>query len=160
MEPLTAAPARLRVFVYGTPAPQGSKRHVGNGVMVESSPKVRPWREDVKLAALRALELTPEWDRAARVVRLAVTFTLARPRAHYRTGRHADELREGAPALHGTKPDLDKLLRSTCDALGTAGVYVDDSRVAAAVACKLYVGSPGAPLSVPGAWIELTGESR
>lgn len=27
----------LTVTVLGTPAPQGSKRHVGNGVVVESS---------------------------------------------------------------------------------------------------------------------------
>ena len=35
-----------------TPAPQGSKRHVGNGRMVESSAKVKPWREAVRQEAL------------------------------------------------------------------------------------------------------------
>ena len=30
--------------VIGIPGAQGSKRHVGNGVMVESSKKVKPWR--------------------------------------------------------------------------------------------------------------------
>lgn len=29
--------------VIGLPAPQGSKKHVGHGVMVESSKKVKPW---------------------------------------------------------------------------------------------------------------------
>ena len=42
----------ITIRVYGTPAPQGSKRHVGRGVMVESSKKVKPWREAVKQAAL------------------------------------------------------------------------------------------------------------
>ena len=41
----------LTFRVYGTPAPQGSKRHVGRGVMVESSKKVAPWRQDVVAAA-------------------------------------------------------------------------------------------------------------
>jgi len=38
--------------VWGIAAPQGSKRHVGNGVMLESSDRVRPWRQDVRFAAL------------------------------------------------------------------------------------------------------------
>ena len=42
---------RLTIVAYGQPAPQGSKRHVGKGVMVESSKKLRPWRQDVKAAA-------------------------------------------------------------------------------------------------------------
>ena len=40
----------LRINVLGTPAPQGSKRHVGRGIMVESSRLVGPWREAVKAA--------------------------------------------------------------------------------------------------------------
>ena len=31
----------------GDPAPQGSKRHVGNGIMVESSKKLPVWREQL-----------------------------------------------------------------------------------------------------------------
>ena len=38
--------------VIGMPAPQGSKRHVGNGIMIENSKRVKPWRQDVKEAAL------------------------------------------------------------------------------------------------------------
>ena len=48
--------AALTITVHGTPAPQGSKRHVGNGVMVESSKKVKPWRQDVKHAALEVIQ--------------------------------------------------------------------------------------------------------
>lgn len=42
------------MVAYGTPAPQGSKRHVGRGVMIESSKNLKPWREAVKYAALAA----------------------------------------------------------------------------------------------------------
>ena len=46
----------IRIVVYGAPAPQGSKKFVGTtktgrGIMVESSAKVKPWRQDVKDAA-------------------------------------------------------------------------------------------------------------
>ena len=33
----------LSFVVLGSPVGQGSKRHVGNGVMMES-PKLKPWR--------------------------------------------------------------------------------------------------------------------
>lgn len=41
----------VEFFVPGRPAPQGSKRHVGHGIMVESSRDLGPWRERVALAA-------------------------------------------------------------------------------------------------------------
>lgn len=37
--------------VLGVPAAQGSKRHVGNGRMVESSKALHPWRDSVAAAA-------------------------------------------------------------------------------------------------------------
>lgn len=150
----------LRITVYGTPGPQGSKRHVGNGVMVESSKKVAPWREDVKLAALRCLEECHDWDRDHPEVHATVTFTLPRPRSHFRTGKFSHLLRDGAPQFVGKKPDLDKLLRSTGDALSSAGVWADDARLAQAVITKCYAGAdvPGS-LDRPGAVIVLTGGS-
>lgn len=152
--------ARLEMTVYGTPAAQGSKRHVGKGIMVESSKALAPWREDVKQAALRALEATPTWDRQHRHVSITVAFTFARPRSHYRTGTHSNELRADAPNFHGNKPDLDKLARSTGDALASAGVYADDCRVAVLYAIKRYVAEPGTgdiALDRPGAVIVLSG---
>ena len=121
--------SRLTVHVAGLPAPQGSKRHVGNGVMVESSKRVKPWRQDVKYAALTALDGTaPMFDRGT-PVHVVITFFLPRPAGHYRTGANAHLLRDAAPAYPATKPDLDKLLRSTLDALGEAGCWHDDSQV-------------------------------
>lgn len=38
------------------PAPQGSKRHVGKGVMIESCANVKPWRELVAQAAMARCE--------------------------------------------------------------------------------------------------------
>jgi len=155
---------RLAIVVYGTPAPQGSKRHVGNGVMIENNQAaVNTWREDVKLAALRALKDSPRWERDYRAVVAHMVFTLARPQSHYRTGKFSHLLRDNAPRLHSVKPDLDKLLRSTGDALTAAGVYADDCRLAQIYAIKVYPSStsfpPGA-LDKPGARIVLTGADR
>lgn len=146
---------QLPIIVYGLPAPQGSKRHVGHGVMVESSKALAPWREDVKLAALRALEDHPDWDRAVSHIVGYFVFCFPRPRYHFRTGKNAHLLRDNAPHLVGKKPDLDKLLRSTGDALTAAGVWADDSRLAQAYTVKSYVGDTPGTLDRPGARIVL-----
>ena len=120
------------IRVYGTPAPQGSKRHVGNGVLIESSAKVKPWRQDVRAAALEA---DAHFDGP---VSLTVGFLLRRPASHFRTGRNAHLLRDSAPAYPGKKPDIDKLLRSTLDGLGESGIWRDDAQVVRVRAEKLY----------------------
>jgi crossover junction endodeoxyribonuclease RusA len=45
----------ITFYVPGKPAPRGSKRHVGRGIMVDSSREVGPWRERVALAAHNAM---------------------------------------------------------------------------------------------------------
>ena len=46
--------SRIEFFVEGIPASQGSKRHVGRGILIESSKRVKPWRSDVRIAAQEA----------------------------------------------------------------------------------------------------------
>ncbi len=144
----------LVVKVFGTPGPQGSKRgYVRNGrvSLVESSKAVKPWREAVKYAAYDALTAGGTESFAAALtgpVLVDVTFTLTRPRSHYRTGRNAELLRDGAPAYPAGKPDIDKLLRSTLDALGDAGVWRDDAQVVAVTARKVYFDVAGARIKV------------
>ena len=134
----------LEFRVYGTPAPQGSKRHVGNGLMVESSKKVKPWRQDVVAAAIEAAEQTPDFTPFIGPVKIRVEFVFTRPKAHYGTGRNADVLKLSAPRWVDKKPDIDKLLRATFDALSTAGVWRDDNQAAQVFASKSYGDQPGA----------------
>jgi crossover junction endodeoxyribonuclease RusA len=123
--------------VYGTPKPQGSKRHVGNGVMIESGGEaLRTWREDVKLAALAERELLDESLSGA--VAIAITFVLRRPASHFRTGKNAHLLRDAAPRWPHRKPDIDKLLRSTLDAITTATLVLDDAQIVDAHVRKRY----------------------
>jgi len=130
------------ITVYGIPAPQGSKKFVGmskkgRGILVESSAKVKPWRQAVTIAAVEA------GARVVGPVSVSMTFTLPRPAAAKKRAHHA------------TKPDLSKLVRSTEDAITDSGVWEDDSRVCRTVSEKLYVGSDGA-LASPGAVIVIT----
>lgn len=99
----------MSIEVFGTPAPQGSKRgfvnrKTGQVNMVESSNKVKPWRQSVKFAALNAKLPT-----LAGPVKLEITFYLPRPKGHYRTGKHAGEVKESAPQYPATRPDTSKL---------------------------------------------------
>lgn len=111
------APLIIDIFIPGKPAPQGSKRHVGHGRMVESSKAVGPWRESIRWAlasAPRFPEGTP--------VRADLLFIMPRPGSTPRRGP-----RSKPPAIR--KPDLDKLVRAVLDAVTSAGVWSDDSCV-------------------------------
>lgn len=124
------------------PAPQGSKRHVGNGRMVEASAKVKPWRYAVSQAALELNE--PITDRP---VFVQITFLFTRPKAHYNS---KGQVKPNAPFYKQTKPDLDKLVRSTLDAL-TMVLIKDDSQVVNLICCKQYANEgehPGALISI------------
>jgi Holliday junction resolvase RusA-like endonuclease len=146
----------LQFRVRGIPAPQGSKRgfpvrrtHGKLGVaLVESAgEKVTTWRQDVRVAAMEAHDGAPLPGPLA----VTIMFYVARPKSHFRTGRNAHLLRESAPACPAGKPDLDKLVRSTLDALTSAGVYADDSQVVHLTTGKHYSTgciTPGAQITV------------
>lgn len=133
--------------VVGIPAPQGSKRHVGNGRMVESSKKVGPWRESVKAAALVAID---QYDALPLMgpLKVAIEFALCRPKVHYRSGKNAHLVKENAPYFQSSKPDLDKLVRSTLDALTEASVWIDDAQVVELVASKHFDQWHGAVITI------------
>ena len=138
-----AGPQSATFRVEGmAPAPQGSKRHVGQGVMVESSRHVKPWRLLVAQSAVAAgvpLLRGP--------VQLSIVFVFPRPAGHFRKN---GSLKPSAPAHHAVKPDGDKLLRSTGDAL--SGVVIeDDARIVGCCWEKRYaIGAerPGALITV------------
>lgn len=145
------APRRIEIEVYGTPAPQGSKSFKGmrggRAVLVEASKKVKPWRADVKAAAEAAMRaLGASWEPMDGPLRLDVVFTLRKPlSAPKRTRTYPMRV-----------PDLDKLLRSTDDALTDAGIWVDDARVVDCRALKAYPGEAEGALDFPGARIIVT----
>ena len=135
----------LSITVYGRPAPQGSKRHVGRGVLVEQSKRVAPWREAVKHAALAAAE---GHDRIEGPIAVEICFTFDRPKS-------APKRRRVWPTTR-TSGDVDKLQRAVFDALTDAGIWRDDAQVVDVRARKVHTGDPDAPLQVPGAVIRVS----
>lgn len=149
----------LTITVYGTPAPQGSKRHVGGGRMIEMSKRVKPWREAVKYAALDALDGHAAAFPVDGPIEASMVFTVrdkpaSRP-AWWPVGVRWARGLWWPPA---SVPDLSKLLRATEDALTDAGVWKDDARVVRyRDLAKVYSGDPDHldALHVPGAVIKI-----
>jgi crossover junction endodeoxyribonuclease RusA len=134
----------ITIEVRGLPAPQGSKRHVGRGIMVESSRAVGPWREAVRAETQRAMNGRPPF---AGAVSVRLAFLMPRPKSHYRTGRNAHLLRESAPPFPAGRPDGDKLERAVWDGLTMGGAYRDDGQI--------VQWSGGKDWGPPGVYIEI-----
>lgn len=133
--------------VLGQPAPQGSKHGFVNPktkrvIIVENSAKVRPWREAVKAVA-------PDGPKLEGPVALRIVFTVPRPQSARKLFYPA------------TRPDLDKLTRSTMDAISDAGLWKDDAQVAFLETAKVWPQFGDYALHSPGAVIaavELNGQ--
>ena len=130
----------ITVTIPGTPAPQGSKRHVGRGVLVESSKAVGPWRERIAWFTAQAMTTHPVTTNA---VTIRLDFVMPRPASTPK--------RVTPPAVK--RPDLDKLARAALDAI-TGIAIADDSQVIDLHATKRLaeIGEP------PGLTITITPE--
>jgi Holliday junction resolvase RusA-like endonuclease len=136
----------LEIVAYGRPAPQGSKKHVGNGIMIESSKAVKPWRDDVKNAAETAIREARTLYPLDAPLTVRMVFTMPKPTS-------APKRRRTWPCRI---PDLSKLIRSTEDALTAAGVWKDDARVVEYErTAKVYPGEDPESLTTPGVRITI-----
>lgn len=127
----------LSIYVVGKPVAQGSKKHVGNGVMVEMGKGLASWRKTIAAQAGIAWTLPP-LDGA---VGVRLTFVMPRPKATPKS--------RTPPAIR--RPDLDKLSRAVLDSLTTGRVMTDDSRVVDLHAQKVIAPrdwSPGVAITV------------
>jgi crossover junction endodeoxyribonuclease RusA len=128
-------------YVPGKPAPQGSKRHVGRGILIESSKAVGPWRERVAIAAANAVAgAGAPMFAAGAPLRVAIDFVMPRPASTPK--------RITPPAVK--RPDVDKLARAVLDAITDVLIH-DDSAVVSLIATKRLAGidePPGAHIAV------------
>lgn len=131
----------LTAFIPGTPQQQGSKRRVGK-VSIEANANLAPWRADAIYALRKAME-GEGIDTFTEPVSVEVTFTYARPAAHYGTGRNSSVLKDSAPTYKASAPDLDKLQRAVGDALTQAAVVRDDALVVKWSSVKVWGEIPG-----------------
>lgn len=147
----------ITIHVLGTPAPKGSgramlrggkARYVASGSSANQR-QLKSWDVAVREAASAAIGpvLVPPFVGIA--LHVAITFRMARPAGHWGTGKHAGRLKSSAPLHPTTKPDIDKLTRSTFDIL-TSIVFDDDSRIVSTAITKRYAtpGSEGATITI------------
>lgn len=120
----------IQFFVEGTPIPQGSMKHIGNGRMIHSrATELATWRALIALAAKQA-GCTP----IDSPIIISMRFHLKRPKT----------VKRDHPTV---PPDLDKLVRGVLDGL-TNTAYSDDSQVIDIKASKVYSETPGVEIEI------------
>ena len=132
---------KLEFFVDGKAAPQGSKRHVGGGRMIEASKALKPWRDHIGNIAAKAVVESTSWPWLpldSQPVAVELWFILPRP------------LRLKATVPHIKRPDIDKLARAVLDGI-TGIVLADDSLVTELLARKRHA----EPDETPGVHIRI-----
>jgi Holliday junction resolvase RusA-like endonuclease len=119
----------LYFTAFGVPKPQGSKRHIGNGRMIEAS-DVKPWRKTIASAVFSAWVNTGDDTPFTDPVVVWATFYLPKPKTVKRL-------------LPSVPPDLDKLCRALGDALSIdSNALDDDSLIVKWHASKVYAANP------------------
>lgn len=163
MSNVTLADGSIVITVYGSPAPQGSKKgfvnkKTGRAIVVEQlQDRVKTWREAVKTAALEAT--TVDCDHEPRTcvahrtpilgcpVVVKMVFTMRKPASAPKRFR----------SWPSKMPDLSKLCRATEDALTDAGIWEDDARVVEySRLAKVYPFEDRDALDAPGVRIVVT----
>ena len=150
---------RVMFRVVGEPATQGSHNAGRRGQVYDKNKKLAPWRAAVRAAALPlfgsyAARTDPGMMWLNGPLHVSVSFVLLRPPSHFRRGSRSHLLASDAPEWPATRPDLDKMLRATLDALKMGMAYRDDGQVVAVQADKRYAAHEDAER--PGAWICLS----
>lgn len=138
--------------VLGLPAPQGSARaFMANGrahLTNAKTPKHNAWRDSVAQAARDVAEhddVTAPLDGA---LNLSIEFRFPMPKSRPK------RVRDAGSAMKTSAPDLDKLVRSVCDALVAGGLIADDARIAWLCANKTeVVGWTGAVIKLSGSGV-------
>lgn len=121
----------LTFVAYGQPQPKGSSRaFVPKGwkrpIITSANPKAKGWQQLVAEAASAAIRRVRTFQLLDGPVLISATFYMPRPKS----------IRDKS-VPHLKKPDTDKLLRSTVDALSKV-VWRDDSQVVEMRAKKFY----------------------
>ena len=139
------------LHVRGIPAPKGSARAMligGRSRLIASSSNANARAQAAWVNAIRSA-----WAKAVAPLTgpcwVNVLFHMPRPRGHYGTGRNSAKLKPSAPPRPTSFPDLDKLVRTTLDAL-TGLAFADDSQVVSIAAAKAYAvsGATGADIGI------------
>ena len=118
----------LTFRIYGNPKPQGSKKHIGNGRMIEANPGHHHWRLICQTTLTKEYQQKP----LEQPIHITATFYLPKPK----------KPRYPTPA---TGYDLDKLCRALGDALEKANIITNDARIIHWHATKTYANQQNPP---------------
>lgn len=128
---------QITLEIFGTPAPQGSKKIIHGRLIEASGPKLKVWRKAIADAC--------EQYRAENIMlgalEVDVSFYLERPASVKMTKR----------PFPIVPPDLDKLCRGLLDGIGQSeAIWGDDSQVVSLRARKYYADfrEPGADVLI------------
>lgn len=132
MDPIT-------ITIDGTPAPGGSKRHIGKGRMVDAGKNNRPWRDTVAWHARDQYRGDP----LNGPLSVVVAFRVPLLKSHWRK----DGTLKGNIGEPTKRPDLTKLWRAVEDAL-TGIIWLDDSQIVSQTIGKHYAQVPGVTVVV------------
>jgi Holliday junction resolvase RusA-like endonuclease len=147
------------IDVLGTPAPKGSSRafinkKTGAAIVAPSGSqtnkdKLANWNSAVRAAAAEFVGDIEAPPFVKVPISVFIMFRMARLPSHWGSGKNAGRLKPSAPKYPSGKPDIDKLARTTLDAL-TGIVFDDDSRIAKLKLDKVYAapGEEGACITV------------
>ena len=121
----------VEVYVEHLAAPQGSHRQGFGKSVRETNPRTEPYRHAVAEACEDYTERYDDWVPLDGHLELDVVFKMLPP-------PKADP---GRP-YPNVAPDLDKLLRSTCDGITRGQLWKDDARLVRVSAAKVHAESP------------------
>ena len=138
----------IDVFIPGVPKGQPRPRAFAfrGQARVYNPSSAEGWKSQMAMAIKEVLPTDPMEG----PICVDLTFFMPRPKNHYRTGKHAGELKPGAPEFHTGKPDRDNLDKAVLDCLKTLGLFRDDAQVCAGQIVKVYEDGrgPGCRLQV------------
>lgn len=130
----------IRFTVHGVPVAQPrvkARATLIGGVAqarVHTPSTADDWKRLVMIAAQRHMPAEPIDEAVAVTLR----FWFPRPMAHFGTGKYAGQLKQHAPVVHTSRPDVDNLAKAVLDALVSCTLLVRDERVAVLTVRKLY----------------------
>lgn len=130
----------LKFTIYGNPKAQKRHRFARRGSYIAAIDDSKDDKADF-LAQVMQHRPTIPWDKS---VAVEMVFVLPHPKSHFRTGKHAGELRPDIPYMCARKPDIDNYVKLVLDAMN--GVFfLDDAQVVKIEAQKRYDHLPERP---------------
>lgn len=135
----------LFLVVKGEPTPQQRHRHhqvKGSDFVTTYDPSSKAKKEFLK----QCFPYRPEKP-YERPLRVDMVFYFSRPKSHYRSGKYANLLKDGAPEYHTSRNDADNCAKFVMDALNKT-FWKDDALISMMSVIKKYDDNPRTEITI------------